>query len=490
MARSIRIASIAFVCLLALTGAARGGATITIVNKDPASTGFNDPTPATPVGGNNGTTIGQQRLNAFQHAANIWGGLLDSSVEIRIEASFAALDCTATTAVLGAASPTQAVSDFPGAQFPGTWYPSALANRIAGSDLFPSVSDITARFNLNLGHTGCFDGSGWYYGFDNNHGDLIDMVSVLLHEFAHGLGFLTFVDDSGNEFMSQPDVFERNIFDATANKHWTDMTAAERGTSTVNTGNVLWDGPTVTAMAPQFLDGTPSLSITAPASIAGFVRVGTASFGPELSETAVTGPIVAAVDPVEATGTSTDGCSPLTNASAVAGKLALVDRGNCNFTVKADNVQAAGAIGLIVANNAAGDPPGMGGDDATIHIPAVSVTQADGAAIRAALGSQVIGSLLVNGRMLAGTGAGRRMKLYAPNPVESGSSISHWDTSAFPDLLMEPNLTGALPHTVDLTLPALYDIGWRPDVTPTPAARDAVQPTGGNDQTHVVAPRP
>src|SRR5687767_11531911 len=49
--------------------------------------GFNDPTVVAPVGGNPGTTLGEQRLLAFQHAANIWAQTLDSGVEIRIEAS-------------------------------------------------------------------------------------------------------------------------------------------------------------------------------------------------------------------------------------------------------------------------------------------------------------------------------------------------------------------------------------------------------------------
>src|SRR5881396_1071579 len=72
-----------------------GGAKITIINSNAAGAGFNDPTPATPVGGNAGTTVGQQRLIAFQTAADIWSLLLDSSVEVRIQASFTALSCDA-----------------------------------------------------------------------------------------------------------------------------------------------------------------------------------------------------------------------------------------------------------------------------------------------------------------------------------------------------------------------------------------------------------
>src|SRR5215510_9497878 len=59
-------------------------ATIVIQNGNAAGVGFNDPTPAAPVGGNPGTTLGQQRLNAFQFAANIWGSTLTSVPSIVI----------------------------------------------------------------------------------------------------------------------------------------------------------------------------------------------------------------------------------------------------------------------------------------------------------------------------------------------------------------------------------------------------------------------
>ena len=59
-----------------------------VVNIDGTNEGFNDPTPVAPVGGNSGTTRGQQRLNVFQHAAQIWGAILPSAVEIRVEAGY------------------------------------------------------------------------------------------------------------------------------------------------------------------------------------------------------------------------------------------------------------------------------------------------------------------------------------------------------------------------------------------------------------------
>src|SRR5262249_55000456 len=114
-----------------------------------------------------------------------------------------------------------------------------------------------------------------------------------------------------------------------------------------------------------------------------------------------------------------------------------------------------------------------------------------GANIRSALaGAEVTGRIYINPRTRAGEGTGGRLKLYAPNPDEPGSSISHWDTSAFPNLLMEPNLTGSLPHSVDLTLPLLYDIGWRPDTASAVAPRGAVDTPAGNGEPKVVTPRP
>ena len=108
--------------LLANENAFAGPAQIIIVNNNAAGVGFNDPTPAAPVGGNTGTTLGQQRLIAFQHAANIWGARLDSNVPIVIRAQFVALG----PGVLGSAGTTFIFRNFPNAPLPNTWYHSAI----------------------------------------------------------------------------------------------------------------------------------------------------------------------------------------------------------------------------------------------------------------------------------------------------------------------------------------------------------------------------
>ena len=472
---------------------ARAAAQITIINNDGPNEGFNDPTAATPVGGNTGTTVGQQRLIAFDRAAEIWSQLLDSSVEIRVRATFDPLTCTADNGALGGARPAAIVSNSPNAPVPGAWYAVALANKMAGEDLTAGADDITVQFNSRVGETGCLENSSWYYGLDGNHGDGFDLVAVLLHELGHGLGFVTFVDEStGAEFGGQPDVFESMILDTEAGKHWPDMTPNERVSSAVNTGALVWDGAAVHAAVPRFLGPLVTLHVDSPAPIAGDLAFGTAVFGPDLGEISLTHePVAAPVDDANPSGpTTTDGCTAYTNASAIAGRVALVDRGECTFVVKAQNAQSAGAVAIIVANNVAGDPPGMDGLAPDVTIPVMSVTQADGAELRASLGAGVVVSIGANPRRRAGVGSLNRPLLYAPNPDEPGSSISHWDTSASPNLLMEPNLSADLPHDVDLTLPLLRDIGWSSDEVPATVPREAPDGTPSDRETREVTVRP
>ena len=65
-----------------------------------------------------------------------------------------------------------------------------------------------------------------------------------------------------------------------------------------------------------------------------------------------------ATDAADGAGPSTtDACSPITNAFAIAGRIALADRGTCGFIVKVKNLQNAGAIAAIIADNAPDSPP-------------------------------------------------------------------------------------------------------------------------------------
>lgn len=307
--------------------AAPGSATFTIVNNDGAGEGFNDATAAFVVGegGNAGTTRGQQRLNVFNTAAAVWAAFLDSSVPTNVSSEFNSIPgCTTSGGVLGSAGTVSVHRDFSGAEFAGTWYHAALANKRAGGDLVPANPEMQAQFNTDV-DAGCLGvGTRFYYGLDNaTPSQRINLFVVVLHEIGHGVGFSSFVNGSTGAFFGTPtafpDIYSRYMWDESVDLYWHQMTNAQRQTSALNTNNVFWDGPSV----------------------------------------------------------------------------------------------------------------------------------------------RLSSSFLTAGRQ-AGTG---RVALYTPNPLQSGSSISHFSTAASPSLLMEPSITSGLPLTLDLARQVMRDIGWYRDST-------------------------
>src|SRR3984893_16107808 len=101
LCRSVFLLAMAASGVFVVSSSAFGAATIVILNNDGAGVGFNDPMAVLPIGGNPGMTLGQQRLNAFQAAAHIWGATLTSTPTITIRAQWTALSCTSNDAVLG-----------------------------------------------------------------------------------------------------------------------------------------------------------------------------------------------------------------------------------------------------------------------------------------------------------------------------------------------------------------------------------------------------
>ena len=240
---SLTLVAAALALSFAAAGAAQAAATIQINNINLPGVGFNDTTPAAPVGGNAGTTLGQQRLIAFTHAANIWGATLTSPVPIVINAQFVAQACTATGATLGSAGATQVFGGFTGAKKADTWYSYALANKLYGAEISDEPGpQINARFNANLGQPGCLTGTYFYLGLDANHGSNIDFVATLLHEMGHGLGFQTFTSGlTGAKFAGYPSIWDHYLLDNTTNKLWVNMTDAERQASALK--NAACRGP-------------------------------------------------------------------------------------------------------------------------------------------------------------------------------------------------------------------------------------------------------
>ncbi len=118
-------------------------------------------------------------MNAFQYAVEIWESELVSPVPIRMQAEWRPLG----SGVLGQAIWGSAYANFGGEQFSNVFYPVALAEKIVGHEINgPSRPDIFASFNSN---------ASWYLETDGNTpSGQMDLVTIVLHEIAHGLGFI------------------------------------------------------------------------------------------------------------------------------------------------------------------------------------------------------------------------------------------------------------------------------------------------------------
>ena len=132
-----------------------------------------------------------------------------------------------------------------------------------------------------------------------------------------------------------------------------------------------------------FVEG-PKLTVNTPASIAGDYAIALPAFGPAL--TSISGNLVLVDD---GSAAPNEGCSALTNSAVINGNIAVVIRGNCNFTDKVLNAQNAGAIAVVVVDNVEGALVSMSGDEPSINIPSVFISKSDGDAIIAQLSGGV-----------------------------------------------------------------------------------------------------
>ena len=124
-------------------------------------------------------------------------------------------------------------------------------------------------------------------------------------------------------------------------------------------------------------EGGFEMIINSPAGIAGTYSATGASFGPTATN-AITGNLALVND---GSANPSEACSTLTNSASISGKIAVIDRGNCSFVSKVKNAQNAGAIAVLMINNAPGDPINMNFSTAdkaiaqSITIPVLMVSQ-------------------------------------------------------------------------------------------------------------------
>lgn len=171
-----------------------------------------------------------------------------------------------------------------------------------------------------------------------------------------------------------------NIFYAGTGESYTSGDVNGDGVWQSEDGGVTWKNIFGGISGPTTFESASNITINAPGDIAGdYLSTPTTNFGSTITTT-ITADLVLANDD----GLSpTEGCN--TFGADVDGKIALIRRGSCNFTVKVKNAQDEGAIAAIIMNNIPGSPITMGGEDASITIPAVMISKSDGDLIEAAL---------------------------------------------------------------------------------------------------------
>lgn len=127
-----------------------------------------------------------QAQTAFAYAANIWTQTLESTVPIKVNVYFTTL----IPGLLGITFPN-GIKDFPGAPMNSTWYATSLANSITGTELNPGQFDIDIYLNSSV---------NWYTDTVGTvPAGQYDLVSIVLHEICHGLGFVSLAKKSGAE---------------------------------------------------------------------------------------------------------------------------------------------------------------------------------------------------------------------------------------------------------------------------------------------------
>ena len=170
---------------------------------------------------------------AVQAAVDIWSENFASTVPVNVNVKWGS---SSSYGVLASASAKNNFSNFNGAPDKTLYYASALANALAGRDLDPTSPEIEISITSN---------APWYYGTDGNcPARSFDLVSVILHEMGHGLGFV-----SGNyydAFSGFGRVDQPTPFDAYAQlpdgRRLADMPSPSLEAGKAMTSDLFWSG--------------------------------------------------------------------------------------------------------------------------------------------------------------------------------------------------------------------------------------------------------
>ncbi|MEY4969995.1 MAG: hypothetical protein RLZZ277_226 [Actinomycetota bacterium] len=170
----------------------------------------------------------------FQAAVDIWSANFSSSVPVTIDATWTRIG---TFGVLGSARPGSYFSGFDKAPDSSLWYPSALANALAGKDLDTRQSEIIIQVNSLAEWNTRNDGL--------SHPNEYDLQSVFLHEMGHGLGFLS--TDSYDSFFGYGSIDQPTPFDAYVQvedgRRLSDLPTPSIELGKALTSPLVWSGP-------------------------------------------------------------------------------------------------------------------------------------------------------------------------------------------------------------------------------------------------------
>lgn len=172
--------------------------------------------------------------NDVQAAIDVWSANFASTVPINVEATWGK---SSTSGILGSARPGNYFSQFSNAPDPTLWYPSALANALAGEDLDRSNPEIVIQANSDANWDQRNDGRPTNSEYD--------LESVFIHELGHGLGFLS--TNAYDPFFKYGILDQPTAFDAYAQtadgRRLVDIASPSLELGTALTSPLTWSGP-------------------------------------------------------------------------------------------------------------------------------------------------------------------------------------------------------------------------------------------------------